>query len=384
MKCFPILDTAFLLGCTLGLRAAEPESSAVPDWENPALIGEGSEPPAATAAIFDDPVQALALKREKSPFFKSLNGAWKFHWVPKPADRPRDFWQTGFDDSAWKTIPVPANVEVEGYGIPIYTNIPYPWKEANPPFIPHDNNPVSSYRRTFTVPSAWDGRETYLTFDGVNSFFYLWVNGKKLGLHKDSRTPATFRLTPHLKAGDNLLAVEVYRWSDGSYLEDQDFWRLSGIFREVYLWSAPKTRIRDFEIRTALDADCRDTDLSVDAIITNSGASAQSVTVDAVLFDADQKDIATISLGSATVEPGGEKKLSAVQTIKNPPKWSAEIPNLHTLVITAKDADGRVLQSLPWRVGFRSSEIRNGQLLVNGMPVLIRGVNRHETDPKLG
>lgn len=185
MKILPRLVAASSLISLLGLHAAEP----APDWENPALVGEGTEPPAATTAIFDDPVQALALKREKSPFFKSLNGAWKFHWVPKPADRPRDFWQTGFDDSAWKTIPVPANVEIEGHGIPIYSNIPYPWKTANPPFIPHDNNPVSSYRRTFTVPSAWDGRETYLTFDGVNSFFYLWVNGKNSASTRTAARP---------------------------------------------------------------------------------------------------------------------------------------------------------------------------------------------------
>lgn len=374
------LVTAFSLVCISSLFAAGP----VPEWENPALLHEGTEPPAATAAVFDDPGQALALDRTRSPFFKSLNGAWKFHWVPKPAERPLDFWQTGFDDSAWKTIPVPANVEIEGYGIPIYTNIPYPWKAANPPFIPHDNNPVSSYRRTFTVPSAWDGRETYLTFDGVNSFFHVWVNGKKLGFHKDSRTPATFRLTPHLKPGDNLLAVEVYRWNDGSYLEDQDFWRLSGIFREVYLWSAPKTRIRDFQIRTALDADYRDAELSIETIIANSGSSAQAVTVDAVLIDGKKNPIDTIQLGKATVAPGEEKKLSATQTVSNPLKWSAEIPNLYTLLIIAKDSAGRTLQCVPWRVGFRSSEIKNGHLLVNGMPVLIRGVNRHETDPKLG
>ncbi|MEY4489524.1 MAG: hypothetical protein RIQ79_2032 [Verrucomicrobiota bacterium] len=390
MKKLLLLVTCLLLPPLV--LAADPAPAAssktppppVPDWENPALLHEGTEPPSATAAIFNNPKAALKLDRAQSPFFQSLNGTWKFHWVPRPDQRPQDFWKPAFDDLAWKTIPVPANVEIEGYGIPIYTNVTYPWSPVKPPFIPHDNNPVSSYRKSFSVPASWSGRETYLTFDGVNSFFYLWVNGQKLGFSKDSRTPATFRLTPYLKTGDNLLAVEVYRWNDGSYLEDQDFWRLSGIFRDVYLWSAPTVRIRDFELGTSLDAAYRDAVLSVSVVLANSDSVAKEISVEATLFDAAQKPVASFPIGSASIAPGTEQKLDARQPVANPLKWSAETPHLYTLVITAKDGAGKILQCIPWRVGFRTSEVKDGQLLVNGMPVLIRGVNRHEFDPKLG
>ncbi len=378
----PLLLSALMFGAAASLSAEDPAQAV--DWENPALLHEGTEKPFATMMVFPDDHAAVQVDRAKSPYFRSLDGPWKFHWVPKPDERPVDFWKTGFNDSQWKTIPVPSNVEIQGYGIPIYTNIAYPWKPVQPPLIPHDNNPVSSYRRTFTIPADWDGREVLLTFDGVNSFFYVWVNGEKLGFSKDSRTPATFRLTPHLKKGENLLAVEVYRWCDGSYLEDQDFWRLSGIFREVYLWSTPAVHIRDFEVKTNLDAAYRDAELSVTSWVKNNSAEAKEVTLEAALLDASGKQVFSSPMGNATVAPDTEEKVSFTHKVENPLKWSAETPNLYTLVLTEKDKAGRVLESIPWRVGFRSSEIKDGQLLVNGKPVLIRGVNRHEFDPKLG
>lgn len=355
-----------------------------PVWENPALVHEGTEPPAATMTAYGDLASARTFDRTKSPWYQSLNGEWKFHWVPKPADRPLEFYRPTFDDAAWKTIRVPANVEVEGHGIPIYSNISYPWKHVDPPFIPHDNNPVSSYRKPFSVPAGWAGREVFLTFDGVNSFFFLWVNGVKLGFSKDSRTPATFRLTPHLKAGENLLAVEVYRWNDGSYLEDQDFWRLSGIFRDVTLWSAPTVRIRDFEIHTSLDSSYKDAELAITAWVTNGAPADAEISLDALLLDPAGRQVAKFAPEVVKVGAGSEAKVSFAHPVENPRKWSAETPILYSLVITAKDGSGKVLQSIPWKVGFRSSEIKGGQFLVNGMPVLIRGVNRHEFDPKLG
>ena len=372
------LSFAFLLPL-LPVRAAAP-----PDWENPARLHEGTELPATTLTLFPDVASAREMESAKSPFFYSLNGPWKFHWEPKPELRPLDFWKPDFNDAQWKTIPVPSNVEVEGYGNPIYTNMAYPWKPTNPPLIPHDNNPVSSYRKTFSVPADWDGREVMLTFDGVNSFFYLWVNGTKLGFSKDSRTPATFRLTPYLKKGENLLAVEVYRWCDGSYLEDQDFWRLSGIFRNVYLWSVPTMHVRDFEVKTNLDAAYRDAELDLTVWVKNTGISSGQIAVEAALVDAAGATVFAVPVGKATVEPGLEQKLVLTRKVANPLKWSAETPHLYTLILTSKDAAGKVLGSIPWKVGFRSSEIKNGQLLVNGMPVLIRGVNRHEFDPQRG
>jgi beta-galactosidase len=360
---------------------AQPAETSRPEWQDETRVHEGTEAPSATMAIFPDERAAQAWRRDASPFFASLNGDWKIACVTRPADRIPGLWKPEFDDSAWQTIPVPSNVEVQGFGIPIYTNITYPWKIANPPVIPADFNPVSAYRRTFTVPPAWQGREVFLTFDGVNSFFYLWLNGEKLGFSKDSRTPATFRVTPHLKPGENLLAVEVFRWNDGSYLEDQDFWRLSGIFRDVYLWSAPPVHIRDFEVRTDLDAGYRDAVLVVRAAVTGEwrGTSIEA----ALLAPAGQEVFrAPLTLGTKAGEGGFDFELA--RKIVAPLKWSAETPHLYTLLLTVRDPVDKIQEVIPWRVGFRSVETKNGRLLVNGRPVLIRGVNRHEWDPDLG
>jgi beta-galactosidase len=361
--------------------SAQTATAPRPEWQDETRMPEGVEAPFATMAVFAD---TQAAQRAQASFSVSLNGDWKFHWVPKPADRVSDFWKPGYNDAAWKTIPVPSNVEVQGYGIPIYTNIKFPWVEANPPFIPADYNPVSAYRRTFRVPAEWAGREIFLTFDGVNSFFYLWLNGQKLGFSKDSRTPATFRLTPHLKPGDNLLAAEVFRWCDGSYLEDQDFWRMSGIFRNVTLWSTPKVHLRDFTVRTHLDAAYRDAELEILAELRNYGTGAQTASVEATLFDPAGKQVFSAAVGKAQVGGGASAKLRLAQKVSAPAKWSAETPALYQLLLTTKDAAGKTLEVIPWRVGFRSVEIKNAQLLVNGMPTLFRGVNRHEHDPDLG
>lgn len=361
-------------------------ATARAEWQNETLLHEGTEAPFATMAIFPDEHSARALNRRHSPYFKSLNGKWRFNWVPKPADRISNFWKPDFNDSQWKTIPVPSNVEMEGYGIPFYTNVKYPWVTINPPLIPDDYNPVSSYRTTFNVPADWDGREIFLTFDGVNSFFYLWINGKKLGFNKDSRTPATFNITSHLKPGDNLLAVEVFRWCDASYIEDQDFWRLSGIFREVYLWSTPKVHIRDYWVRTQLDSEYRDADLVLDLELKNYGtqAGAAAAAVEATLLDPSGNELFRVPVGSAAVAPGSSSSISLTRKITNPLKWSAEVPNQYTLLLTSRDAKGHVLEVIPWKVGFRSSEIKKGHQLINGKPVLFRGTNRHESDPDTG
>jgi len=361
------------------LAAAEPAPR--PAWQDETQLHAGTEPPAATMTRYATAEQALTFDRAASPFVRSLNGDWKFAWVAKPADRIADFWKPGFDDSAWKTIPVPSNVEIQGYGIPIYTNITYPWATPQPPLPPTDYNPVSAYRTHFTVPADWQGREVYVTFDGVNSYFELWLNGQKLGFSKDSRTPATFRLTPYLKPGDNLLAAEVIRWCDGSYLEDQDFWRLSGIFRDVTLWSAPAASIRDFRVSSTLDLAGGNALFTVSAEL--SGTDAKAATIEATLLDPAGREVLRESLTTIpSDQPNGTHLLS--HTISNPQLWSAETPHLYTLLLTTKDASGKVLEVIPWKVGFRSVEIRDGQLLVNGQPVLIRGVNRHEWDPDLG
>ena len=220
------------------LLAAAGAQTRGPDWEDPTMIGQNKEPGHCTLMPYADAASALEGRRETSRFYRSLNGKWKFNWVNKPADRPTDFYQSDYDVSDWAEIPVPSNWQMHGYGRPIYLNMTYPFP-ANPPYIPHDYNPVGSYRRTFDLPKAWDGREVFLHFDGVKSAFYVWINGKKVGYSQGSMTPAEFNVTPYLQPGKNVIAAEVYRWSDGSYLEDQDMWRLSGIYRNVYLFATP-------------------------------------------------------------------------------------------------------------------------------------------------
>lgn len=233
------------------------------DWENSEIFGINKEEAHNTAIPFATFEQAEKGDRESSPYYVLLNGKWKFNWVTKPADRPIDFYKPKYDVSSWDEIPVPISWQLYGYGIPIYLNTDYAFGVVNPPYIPHDNNPVGSYRRNFTVPDNWDEREVFIHFDGVKSVFYIWVNGKKVGYSQGSMTPAEYNLTPYLRDGENVLAVEVYRWSDASYIEDQDMWRLSGIFRDVYLFSTPKTHIRDFFVKTDLDGNYKDAQLKL-------------------------------------------------------------------------------------------------------------------------
>lgn len=355
-----------------------------PDWADETKLHEGTEAPVATLVRFADADGARAFDPARSPFRQSLNGTWKFAWVPHPSQRIADFWKADFDDRAWGTIPVPANVELEGHGYPIYTNITYPWKATVPPDIAGDYNPVSAYRRTFTVPDAWAGREVFLTFDGVNSFFYVWVNGVKLGFSKDSRTPATFRLTPHLRAGENQLAVEVFRWNDGSYLEDQDFWRLSGIFRDVTLWAAAPFHLRDFEVHATPDETNATATLSVTAILANDGAQVAGGGFALTLLDAEGRTVVQESYPGARIAAHGETRYNVSRSFDAPRLWSAESPYLYTLLLETTDDAGKTLEVVPWRVGFRRVETKHGQLLVNGMPTLFRGVNRHEWDPEVG
>jgi len=390
-----VLCVCLLVGISgLGLRSQANQGGAgQQDWENPQVIGINKEPAHATLMPYPDRDQALTRAREASPYYASLNGQWKFHWVSEPGKRPVDFFRPDFEVSSWKEIRVPSNWEMEGYGTPIYTNIVYPFKQDAPRVTSEppqkytafaERNPVGSYRRTFTVPAGWQGREVYLTFDGVSSAFYLWINGEKVGYSEDSRLPAEFNVTRYLKPGENLLAAEVYRWCDGSYLEDQDFWRMSGIFRDVYLWSAPKLHIRDFEITTKLDKDFRDAVLEVKAEIQNTSDQPGSCSVTLELLDAARKSVVPKEPRPATVAPGKTASVSWSIPVKSPRKWSAETPDLYPLLLTLSGAGNQVLEVVPSRVGFRQVEIKGAQILINGKAVYFKGVNRHEHDPKTG
>jgi beta-galactosidase len=377
-----MLGSLFVLG--IPADGEESGASAPPDWENPAVVGRNKETPHATLMPFPDRETALDGDSTSSPWFQSLNGAWKFRWSPNPAGRPAEFFRSDFDVSSWDEIPVPSNWQLHGYGYPIYTNIRYAWGEPDPPRVPRFFNPVGSYRREFTFPEEWNDRQVFVHFAGVDSAFYLWINGRKVGYSQGSRTPAEFNITGFLQTGTNVLAAEVYRYSDGSYLECQDFWRISGIFRDVFLYSVADLDIRDFEARGGLDEDYRDGELTLTVWVRNFGESSQRVSIEADLLGAEGVPVME-ALSSRTSVGGGDESVVALEaTVSNPHKWSAEQPNLYTLVLTLRDSEDSVVEVLTSRVGFRTSEIQDGQLLVNGVPILIKGVNRHEHDPMTG
>ncbi len=390
---------ALSFGIVLALTPAVATSSATPrqlkEWQDPKLTGLGNEPPHASLVNCPDRQTALKIQfvanseRTKSSFYRSLNGRWKYHYATNHAGRIPEFWKADFNDRNWPSIPVPSNVEMLGYGIPIYVNIQYPWTwhgvRPDPPFVPEDdpNNTVNSYRRTFSVPNEWAGRPVFLTFDGVNSFFFLWINGQKVGLGKDSRTPVEFNITKFLQPGENLIAVENFRWSDGSYLEDQDMWRMSGIFRDVYLWSPPKLHLRDVEVKTDFDSEYRDAELKVAVRVSSFGIEPAKATLNLELLNPAGKTVSSQAVPLQT-EPDQDSTCAATALVNQPLKWSAETPNLYKLLLTMKDSAGKVIEVTPLNVGFRKVEIRDGNLLVNGQRILVKGVNRHEFDPDRG
>jgi len=346
-----------------------------PEWDDVSVVTVGVEKPHATMMVYPTPALARTFDRTRSPWFQSLNGAWKFQGSLRPSDRPVTFHRPTYDDSSWRTIPVPSNWQLHGFDVPVYTNIIYPWPQdrSKPPQVPYEWNPVGSYRRTFTVPPGWNGRTVYLHFEGVDSAFYVWVNGVKVGYNEDSRTPAEFDITPHLKPGANLLAVEVYRFGDGAFLEDQDMWRLSGIYRPVFLWSTAKRHVRDFEAKTDLDATYRDGVLRVEAEVAN----AEKCELRAELLDASG-----VAVGKAGAPCAAKTEMSiAMPGVK---KWSADTPYLYQLLLTLRDASGASIEVIPQRVGFRKVEIRDAKVHVNGVPIMVRGVNRHEHSPRTG
>ena len=370
-----VVAAAIALG---GLPAAQ----TVPEWENPAIVQINKEPPRATFFGYESRALAAGRAPEQSAFYQPLNGRWKFHWVERSSERPMDFFEERFDDRAWETIPVPANWEVNGYGYPIYVNQPYTF-EKNPPFIQRSYNPVGSYRKTFTVPPAWAGRRVFVHFGAVNSAMYLWVNGRRVGYSEDSKTPAEFDLTEYVRPGENLLAVEVYRYSDGSYLECQDFWRISGIERDVYLYSTPQVRIRDLWAQASLDSRYEDGQLLTTATVRNHTARAiEGYSVRVELLDAAGQPVGPD--GSATapvsVSANGELEIQLRQAVTAPAHWTAETPTLYTTMLTVFGPEGQTVEVIPTRVGFRNVEISGARLRVNGVPITIRGVNRHEHD----
>lgn len=387
----------FLASMILVTSSVTLASIADPDWENQNIFRINKEAPHCVKMPFPTKAGAMTQLRMKSPWCLLLNGNWKFNWVNHPDKRPVNFFKVDFDSSSWKTILVPSNVELKGYGTPIYVNTRYPFKK-NPPFVMgeppkhyttyKERNPVSSYLKTFTLADDWKKRQTFITFNGVESAFYLWCNGQKVGYSQDSRTPAEFNLTPYLKDGKNSIAVEVYRYSDGSYLECQDFWRLSGIFRDVYLTSTPSTDLQDFSINATLNAKSEG-DLKIDFTPISYNDEYEQVMVSLHLIGPDGNTITqpTIHLKLGQTNTLQSKALSRLK-IK---PWSAEHPHLYSLImgITPIKANLPNTDTVPThyyhqKIAFKTSEIKNGQLIINGKPILVKGVNRHDHDPDTG
>ena len=339
------------------------------EWQDPEVNAVNRAPMHTNYFAYESADAARRGDREMSANYMTLNGTWKFNWVANSDARPTDFWKTDYDDGDWATMPVPGVWELNGYGDPIYVNVQYPWTnhfENNPPYVPVEGNHVGSYRRTVTVPASWKGKDIIAHFGSVTSCIYLWVNGKYVGYSEDSKLEAEFDLTRYLKPGqENLIAFQVFRWCDGSYLEDQDFFRFSGVARDSYLYARSKKRVEDLRITPDLDANYENGSLAVEIELKGNG------TVKLDLTDADGKQVAT-----ATATGSGE----TLMEVANPHKWTAETPYLYTLTATM-EGSGEVI---PFKVGFRKVELKGNQVLVNGKPVLFKGVNRHEMDPDGG
>lgn len=435
------------------------ETGSQVEWQDQSILHRNRLPAHATFIPFPDAASALTQAERSSVFFRLLNGRWQFHYAGEPSSAPRDFMADDAID--WSEIAVPSNWQLNGYGLPNYTNIRYPYP-VDPPFVP-DRNPVGTYRRVFTLPVAWDGRRTHITFEGVNCYFRLWINGLEAGMSKGSHMLAEFDITDYVTAGENSVVAQVYQWSDASYLEDQDMWRFSGIFRDVYLTSHPTSQIADVHFNTFLENDYRDgklevtvrvrradhtrrsvpqpvatnliglgdafverglitpeqlmqaraaqrvqpadlpviirdmgyaTDAAIAAAMSEisrsgsepvAGTGPVSVTATATLYRYEsQEPVASLTLGAAELSEGETVPIAGTVFVPDVTLWTAETPSLYRLLVTLTDANGDVVDVAKWEVGFREVKIDAGRLLVNGRPVLLRGVNRHDTDPDRG
>ncbi|MDF7813061.1 glycoside hydrolase family 2 TIM barrel-domain containing protein [Hymenobacter sp. YC55] len=379
-----MIDSRFLTAAFVFVSGLAAAQSAPNEWENPRVFEQNKEKPHASFMVYEKPADVVADDYRRSPYYQSLNGDWKFNYVPRPADRPQDFYQPTFNDASWKNIKVPSNWEIQGYGTPIYTNIVYPFPK-NQPFIDGRDNPVGTYRRTFTVPAGWAGREVLLNFGSISGYGVVYVNGQRVGMTKVAKSPAEFDITKYLKPGENSLAVQVFRWHDGSYLEDQDFWRLSGLDRDVAIYSLPKQTIWDFFVHADLDPSYRQGQFIADVTVRNFATAAGTpgrVTVE--VLDANGKTV--LRQQQAVPAPGaaGLQTVKVSGSVKNVRPWSAETPTLYQCRLTLEDAQGKPLAITGSKIGFRKVEIKNAQLLVNGVPVEVHGVNRHELEPTTG
>ncbi|MDG5801054.1 glycoside hydrolase family 2 TIM barrel-domain containing protein [Marinilabiliaceae bacterium ANBcel2] len=357
---------------------------------NPSLLSINMEPARSTFISFNDSLSALSNDYNNSSHYKSLNGEWDFYFTDDPADIPNDFIDNDFCKKDWDKIKVPGNWEVQGFGVPIYVNIPYEFvsknnppymDEPDPPYVPYDFNPVGIYRREFTVSEDWCDREVFISFGAIKSASFIYINGQFVGMSKDSKTPARYNITQYIKEGVNYVAAEVYRWSDGSYLECIDFWRISGIERDVYLYSTPKVRVSDFFSKALLDDSYRHGEFSVDVDLVNHLDLQKNVILGMTLLD-DKGEVILEHEEDLQVTSNASASFSG--NVSDVRQWTAETPNLYTMLLSLREKGGEVIDYVSHKIGFRTVEIKNSQLLVNGQPILIKGVNLHEHNPTTG
>lgn len=384
-----LLGAATCLFCTQTTYA----SSDLPYWKDIQTVSVNREAPRSAFMTYADREQAATMKYEQSPYYQLLNGTWKFYYVDSYKQLPEDITSTTSLDG-WKDIQVPGNWEVQGFGTAIYTNHGYEFQPRNPqpPALP-EQNPVGVYRREITVPADWDGRDIYLHIAGAKSGCYVYVNGKEVGYNEDSKNPAEYLINDYLQPGKNVLTLKIFRWSTGSYLECQDFWRMSGIERDVFLYSQPKASVNDFRITSTLDDTYKNGIFRLAIDLKNHQTNTANLAVSYTLVDKDGK---TVSESEQTVSVPSDK-LSTVnfqQQLPDVQTWTSEAPNLYKLFMTVKE-NGKVTEVIPYHVGFRRIEIKeidqkagNGKnyvvLLVNGQPIKLRGVNIHEHNPETG
>ncbi len=394
-----LIKVIMVWGCFFGTSTAFGQIDIYKYIENEAVISENKEATHATFYSFANEEKALINNYKNAQNYLSLNGLWKFKWVRKPSDRPIDFFNPTFNTKNWDDIKVPANWEVEGFGVPIYVNHQYEFADfkapvspeiefidgiypKNPGKVPHDYNPVGSYRRSFTLGKEWQNKEVFLHIGAMKSGGFVWINGHYVGYSQGSKLPAEFDISQYLQEGENTLAIQIFRWTDGSYLECQDFWRISGIERDVYLYAQPKTRIKDIDTKTFLDKTYENGVLDLDIEVQNHHAKSKKIAIQYKLLDSDSKVVSS-ETKSFKIGANELQKINFSDVVQQARIWSAEQPNLYKLIINLKERN-KVLESTSVNVGFRTVEIKNGLLYVNNKRITLKGVNTQEHNPETG
>ena len=353
----------------------------LPIIEDPEIVGINKLPAHSSFFPFENLELSKSNNVNKSDRYISLNGYWHFKWSKNPSTRPEDFYKISFNTNKWDTILVPSNWQLQGYGLPIYVNIPYPFSYSsnpNPPDIPDNYNPVGSYKRFFNIPESWTPKDVIIHLGAVKSAFFIWINGTKVGYSQDSKLPSEFNITPYIKKGINEISLEVYRWCDGSYLEDQDFWRLSGIERDIYLFTKEKFTIEDFKIVADLDSSVSNGLINLEVLLSSYDYVNFKGLLDIEILKND--DLLFHNSSKISFNNKKQIQLNYIDTIYNIKPWSAETPSLYQLNIVLKNQHQKTITAVSKKIGFKNVKIENSQLLINGKPILIKGVNRHEHD----